>query len=96
MNCALAHPKTPKTKNRLKNELPQALRNAEKLKSFIRTIGIELAGVADLDTLENMPVGIPLEPFREHYRYAIVMGAPLRRLGKEAPGIRASRLPTRC
>jgi len=90
MNCALAHPKTPKTKNRLKNELPQALRNAEKLKSFIRTIGIELAGVADLDTLENMPVGIPLEPFREHYRYAIVMGAPLRRLGKEAPGIEAS------
>jgi hypothetical protein len=37
-----------------------------------------------------MPVGMPLKAFREHYRYAIVMGAPLGRLGKEAPGIEAS------
>ncbi|UCE34681.1 MAG: epoxyqueuosine reductase [Deltaproteobacteria bacterium] len=90
MNCALAHPKKPKTKNRPKNELPHGLRNTEKLKSFIRTIGVELTGIADLDTLEKMPVGMSLNAFREHYRYAIVMGAPLGRLEKEAPGIEAS------
>ncbi len=90
MNCALAQPKTPNNRNRRKNELPHALRNTEKLKSFIRGIGVELAGVADLDTLEKMPMGIPFKAFREHYRYAIVMGAPLGKPSKEAPGIEAS------
>jgi epoxyqueuosine reductase len=91
MNCALAHLKPPnKTKNRRKNELSNGLRNTEELKSFIKSIGVELAGLADLETLEKMPMGMPSKAFRKNYRYAIVMGVHLGKLGKEAPGIEAN------
>jgi hypothetical protein len=55
----------------------------EGLKTFVRSIGIDLIGVANLGSLEGMPIGIRpgSTGFLESYRYAVVLGAQLHKLG---------------
>jgi epoxyqueuosine reductase len=64
----------------------------ESLKTFVRSLGIDLVGVVDLRSLEGMPIGI--EPgstaFLQNYRYAVVLGAQLNKLGKRASGSEVS------
>lgn len=64
----------------------------EQLISFVRDLGIDLVGIADLNTLKGMPLGIPYDAasFLNHYRYAIVMGAQFGKLGKSASGAEVS------
>jgi epoxyqueuosine reductase len=60
---------------------------AREVKSFVRGLGIDLVGVADLGRLAGMPVGIAgIESgFPLKYRYAVVLGAQLGKLGMDAP-----------
>ena len=64
------------------------MRETSYLKSFVRDLGVDLVGVADLRRLEGMPVGIEPGPagFLGGYQYAIVLGAQLGKLGKQAGG----------
>ena len=70
----------------------QKAKDAEQLKSFVRDLGIDLVGIADLNTLKGMPLGVPYDAtsFLNHYRYAIVMGAQFGKLGKAASGAEVS------
>jgi epoxyqueuosine reductase len=65
---------------------------AEELKSFVRGLGLDLVGIADLHSLKGMHLGIPSDaaPFLSHYHCAIVMGAQLGKLGKSASGTEVS------
>jgi len=58
------------------------------LRSFVRNLGIDLVGIADLKLLKGMPFGIAFdsERFLKNYPYAIVMGAQLGKLGQKASG----------
>jgi ferredoxin len=60
----------------------------EELKSFVKEMGVDLLGIADMHSLKGMPLGIPSDAasFLSHYHCAIVMGAQLDKLGKYAPG----------
>ena len=60
--------------------------NSQTLKSYIRNLGIELVGIADLNRLRGMPLGIPSDSpgFLKKYDYAIVFGAQFGKLGTEA------------
>jgi epoxyqueuosine reductase len=60
----------------------------EDLKSSVRDLGIDLAGIADLRLLVGMPYGITFDSasLLERYSYAIVMGAQLGKLGNKASG----------
>jgi len=68
--------------------LGQQTTETECLKTFVRSLGIDLVGIANLESLEGMPIGI--EPgstaFLQNYRYAVVLGAQLNKLGKRASG----------
>ena len=66
----------------------QKTKDAEQLISFVRNLWIDLVGIADLNTLKDMPLGIQHDAvsFLNHYRYAIVMGAQFGKLGKAASG----------
>jgi epoxyqueuosine reductase QueG len=70
----------------------QRLNETEKLKSFARSRGVDLVGIADLGMLEGMPVGTAPDPagFLRKYPYAIVLGAQLDKLGKKASGTEVS------
>lgn len=65
---------------------------AEELKSFVKGLGVDLVGIADLYSLKGMPLGIPSDAasFLSHYHCAIVMGAQLGKLGKSASGTEVS------
>jgi epoxyqueuosine reductase len=65
---------------------------AEELKSFVKRLGVDLVGIADLHSLQGMPLGIPSDAasFLSHYHCAIVMGAQLGKLGKSVSGTEAS------
>ena len=56
----------------------------ESLKTFVRNLGIDLVGVANLGSFEGTPIGIgPVSTaLLENYRYAVVLGAQLNKLGK--------------
>ncbi len=58
------------------------------LRSFVRNLGIDLVGIANLKLLKAMPFGIAFdsESFLKNYPYAIVMGAQLGKLGQKASG----------
>lgn len=62
------------------------------LKAFVRGLGVDLVGVADLGRLVGMPVGITPVPdgFLSGYSHAIVLGAQLGKLGKGASGTEVS------
>lgn len=66
----------------------QRVSETEHLKSFIRNQGIDLVGIVDLQLLEGMPIGISPDStgFLKRYRYAIVMGAQLGKLGGKSSG----------
>lgn len=63
----------------------QITRNTVELKSFITDLGIDLVGVADLQTLEGMPVGVPSvsENFIKEYQHAVIMGMQLGKIGRK-------------
>ncbi|MCG2811758.1 MAG: 4Fe-4S dicluster domain-containing protein [Candidatus Aminicenantes bacterium] len=60
-----------------------------KLKSFAGKLGVDLFGVADLKRLQGLPVGMGGDPagLTSKFRYAIVLGAQLNKLGEKATGI---------
>lgn len=64
----------------------------DELKSFIKDLGADLVGIADLHSLAGMPLGIPSEStsFLSRYHSAVVMGAQLGKLGKSASGTERS------
>jgi epoxyqueuosine reductase len=61
-----------------------------KLKSFIRDLGIDLVGIADLKLLAGMPTGLNSFPdansFFKSYRFAIVIGAQFGKFGDKYTG----------
>jgi epoxyqueuosine reductase len=62
------------------------------LVTFVKDLGVDLVGVADLSRLQGMPVGLPGDPasFLDRYHYCIVMGAQFGKLGKGAAGTEVS------
>jgi epoxyqueuosine reductase QueG len=58
------------------------------LKALAEKLGVDLFGVADLRRLQDVPVGLGGDPagLTENFRYAIVLGAQLNKLGKNATG----------
>lgn len=69
------------------------MNETEKLKTFIRNLGIDLVGIADLQPLKEMPSGlpVPVPGFFKDYRFAIVMGVQWGKLGKDVPGRQVSK-----
>jgi len=63
------------------------------LKSFIRNLRVDLVGITDLKLLKGMPMGMPSDfaSLLVNYKYAIVMGAQLGKLGDKAPGKEVSK-----
>lgn len=59
------------------------------LKAFVRCLGVDLVGIADLRSLQGMPTGLASDSTTlfEQYNYAIVLGAQLNKLGKKASTI---------
>ena len=72
----------------IKNVQDSTVRETEDLKGFVRNLDVDLVGVADVRLLQGMPLGLPLDPSRffQTYRYGIVMGLPVGKLGKKVPG----------
>lgn len=64
----------------------------QNLKAFVRSREIDLVGVADLRQLRRIPSAIPTFSTNivKNFRYAIVLGAQLDKLGKQASGIEVS------
>lgn len=62
--------------------------STKNIKSFIRHLRIDIAGIAGLSKLVNIPAGlnIDLAEFFQKYPYAIVMGAQYGKIGKHASG----------
>jgi len=58
------------------------------LKTFIHSLGIDLVGIANIQQLDGMPTGISSAStvLLENFRYAVVLGAQLNRLGRKATG----------
>jgi epoxyqueuosine reductase len=73
------------------NSHPQYDRTIEtaNLISMIKNFGLDLVGIADLSLLEGIPTGIASgnTEFLNRYKYAIVMGMQVGKLGKKATGI---------
>jgi epoxyqueuosine reductase QueG len=65
----------------------------DELKSFVHSLGIDLVGVADLQGLEGMPVGLPMETagFLQDFPRAIVLGVQHGKLGERKSGREISR-----
>ncbi len=66
----------------------QRVSETENLKSFIRALEVNLVGIADLNQLEGMPIGLPFDSsgLLQKYQYAIVLGAQLGKLGDNVSG----------
>jgi epoxyqueuosine reductase len=71
-----------------KGSYTQQSDEADELKSFVKGLGVDLVGIAELYSLKDMPLGIPSDAatFLSHYHSAIVMGAQPGKLGKSASG----------
>jgi len=67
-------------------------KNTKVLMRYIQNLGIDLAGVADLKRIEGMPLGIPegSANFLNKYKYAVVLGAQLGKIGHKASGDKVS------
>jgi len=70
----------------------QQVEETAHLKSFVRSLGIDLVGIADLSLLKGMPIGIAPDTaaFLERFRCAIVLGAQFGKLGRKASGTEVS------
>jgi epoxyqueuosine reductase len=68
------------------------IRETERVSAFIRDLGVDLVGIAELSQLKGMPIGIPsgAASLLDRYRHAIVMGAQYGKLGKAVSGTEAS------
>lgn len=68
------------------------LDETNELTSFVKGLGVDLVGIADLHSLKGMPLGIPSDAarFLDHFHSAIVMGAQLGKLGSSASGTETS------
>ncbi len=66
----------------------EAKRETEALRELAKDLGIDLFGVADLRRLQGMPTGLDGGPagLTGMFRFAIVLGAQLHKLGKKATG----------
>ena len=53
----------------------------ENIKAHIRNLGIELIGIADINQLSNLPIGINDTRFLKRYKFAIVLGIQLKKSG---------------
>lgn len=66
------------------------MNETEKLKSFIRNLGIDAVGIADLKLVAGMTTGLnsilAADDFFKTYRYAIVAGAQVGKLGDKSSG----------
>jgi epoxyqueuosine reductase len=78
--------------NEKKNFQDKKTHNTMKLKSFITNLGIDLVGVADLQQLIGMPMGVPSvsKNFMKRYQYAIILGMQLNKLVHKAQGRQVS------
>lgn len=67
---------------------------SQKLRAFVSSLGIDLVGIADLRKLEGMRSAIPSFSaiVLKNFRYVIVLGAQLNKLGKRASGSELSLL----
>lgn len=81
-----------KTMDAHKNQSSLISHETQRIKKFIRGNGIDLVGVADLHQLEGMPSGIHSNStfIYDNFRFAIVLGAQLYKLGKKASGSEVS------
>lgn len=70
----------------------QKVDKTEELKSFVKGLGVDLVGIADLHSLKGMPLGIPSDAasLLSHFYSAIVMGVQLGKLGKSTSGTEVS------
>lgn len=66
----------------------QKIIETENLRKYIKNLGIDIYGIADMHLLMNMQAGIPidLKKFIDAFPYAIVLGAQYGKLGKKASG----------
>ena len=66
--------------------------DAAELRLLARQQGIDLVGIADLRTITDMPLGIPVDAaaLLNHFHSAIVMGAQLDKLATPASGTETS------
>lgn len=64
----------------------------QRIKNLVRGNGIDLVGVANLHQLEGMPTGIHANSsfIYDNFRFAIVLGAQLDKLGRNASGAEVS------
>jgi epoxyqueuosine reductase QueG len=71
-----------------RNPQIQQKTETEYLKHYVRNLGIDLVGIANLRLLEGMPIGITSNSvdFLKSYQCAIVLGTQLDKLGKKASG----------
>jgi epoxyqueuosine reductase len=68
------------------------MEQTEDLVTFVKDLGVDLVGVADLGRLQGMPVGLSSDAasFLDRYRYGIVMGAQFGKLGRGTSGTEVS------
>lgn len=64
------------------------IKSTEDIKKFIRNLGVDIAGIAGLRGLRDIPVGISISTGQlfKQYPYAIVLGAQFGKLSKKATG----------
>lgn len=64
------------------------LSETDQVRAIAKDLGIDMVGIADMSALLDMPYGLTLDAasFVTKYPYAIVMGAQMGKLGKEASG----------
>ncbi|MFX1388028.1 MAG: hypothetical protein ACFE9M_12495, partial [Promethearchaeota archaeon] len=70
----------------------QKVIETENLREYIKKLGIDLYGIADMHLLEEMKTGIPtdMKKFIDIFPYVIVLGAQYGKLGKKASGGRTA------
>ena len=66
----------------------QKIIETENLRKYIKKLGIDIYGVADMHLLNEMETGLPLDlqKFLDMFPYAIVLGAQYGKLGKKVSG----------
>lgn len=76
----------------LKIQTSEDIFETQNLKAFVRSRGVDLVGIADLHQWNGMPIGMPSASawLLQNFRYAIILGAQLNKLGKKASGSQVS------
>jgi hypothetical protein len=68
----------------------QITQDTASIKAFVRNLGVDLVGIADMKRLEGIPCGLPGESrlLLEKYPYAIVLGLQFKEVGDGRSGDR--------